>query len=146
MEAKVLNPTPEMLHIRHLYTSTRDNIIVDSYAGTGKTTLAEQLIAATPVDKQVLYLVFTKKNKEEAETRFADKTADGIVTAPVLIKNLNGFGFGVWQETLGRRFGVNQKKTLELFTGLVDSLKRSQKDEAWAQYSEIKSAIGFAKS
>jgi hypothetical protein len=144
MEAKTFNPTPEMLSVLHLYTSTRNNIQVRSYAGTGKTTLAELLLANTR--DNTLYVVFNTRNRDEAEERFAAKEAGGAALPPYLIKTVNGLGHSVWQETLGRKCGVNTKKTYELFNTLLTADYRKHKEEAFAQYSLIRTAVGLAKA
>lgn len=65
-------------------TAKKENIInVNSLAGTGKTTLLEN-VAHNFEDKSILYIVFNKKNQLEAQERFPRNT---------ITKTINGFAF-----------------------------------------------------
>ena len=54
------------------FNQDRD-LIIDAKAGTGKTTTLKKL-ANLVGDKSILYLVFNKKNQEEAKLEFPKNT------------------------------------------------------------------------
>lgn len=66
-----------------------DQIVVRAYAGTGKTHTLRAFAAARP-DKKFLYLVFNRKNAEEARRKFPSNVR--AVTSHSLAWNAGGMG------------------------------------------------------
>lgn len=87
-----LIPTQEQ---QAILEAKEDVIVVDSRAGTGKTTEAILIAKANP-DKRILYLVFNKSQKEQAKEKFPSNAA---------VHTVHSFswacGGGAWGNNLG---------------------------------------------
>jgi len=136
-------PTEQQCYILDLYSGTRDHIMVDSLAGTGKTTMARLIDKRNNGRHPILYLTFAKRNKEEAlepddngEPKFCETTE---------IYTINGAGYGVWRKTASGRCTVDPKKTTNLFRAVISALSRGQQNEAWEDSSLIVKSVGRAK-
>ncbi len=64
-----ITATREQCHAIDLVVNQKKSVIINAYAGTGKTTLLH-MIAEQLADKQVLYITFNRKNADEAAKRF----------------------------------------------------------------------------
>lgn len=136
MDARVITPTEEQLHIVDLITNTKDNILVNAYAGTGKTTTLRLIDLSLPKDLPTLYLAFNKRIVEEA-TGFRQKT---------IIRTLNSQGHRIWAQTCANPLTMPKQKVGDLLREAIKDLEGDDKKEAWEEFSNITSCVGFAKS
>lgn len=64
------------------------NVVIQAGAGTGKTSTLEMLAAALP-DKKILYIVYNRAMKDEAEAKFGSnvtvKTGHGLAYGPIVM-------------------------------------------------------------
>lgn len=67
----MLTPTPEQSAILGTHLDTKDNLIINAYAGCGKTTTIELICKQTPRATSTLVLAFNVRIKEELATRLA---------------------------------------------------------------------------
>lgn len=97
------SPTPEQQAIIDAGPDPR-SIMIQAYAGTGKTATLVMLANAMPL-RPSLALVFNRRNKLEMEERFPDHFK---------VSTLNGLGLGAWNKAIGRRSAVDSDKILKI--------------------------------
>jgi DNA helicase II / ATP-dependent DNA helicase PcrA len=130
-----LSPTAEQQEILELATKTNENIIISALAGCAKTSTLE-MIANAIRNQPILYVVFNRRNAEEAK---------GRLPSHVEVKTLNSLGHRVWSETCGRRLVVRSTKMADLWRAWADSLPKLQKDRAWDERDEVMDLLRQAK-
>src|SRR6266566_5654961 len=108
-ERAKMTPTPQAQAILDFTHSYQHNLMVQSRAGTGKTTLLEQIDAATKGPN--LYLCFNKANAIEAEDR---------VKLSTTVRSFNSLGHRVWAAACGKKLSLNKDKQREIFKLLAD--------------------------
>lgn len=135
-EATGPKPTDEQLNILDL-GRTKDNLLINAYAGTGKTTTLEMLEGVVK-EKPILYLVFNKRNADEAAKRMASTTT---------VRTLNSLGHRIWAAKCAGKITLDSKKTNTIFRSIVDEVKK--KDQAqvlWNSYYEVSQGVALAKA
>jgi DNA helicase II / ATP-dependent DNA helicase PcrA len=140
MDIQAKPPTDEQLAIIDAVRSTKDNLMLEAYAGTGKThtlELAAKAIGAKPV----LYLVFNKKNAEEATSKMPYN---------VEVRTLNSAGHRAWAGTIYRNLALDFKKSGSILSSMISEAppvaKRTMSD-CWQQVVDgvsLAKAIGYA--
>src|SRR5258706_12958984 len=129
-------PTDEQLAILSAATSTTDNLMLNALAGTGKTSTLE-LVERAVSTKPILYLVFNRKNADEATDRMLSTTT---------IRTFNSLGHRIWAQSQSKNLRLNAKKCGDTLRELIkESPKRSQA-ELWASYHEVIAGVGLAKA
>jgi DNA helicase-2/ATP-dependent DNA helicase PcrA len=127
--------TPEQSDILDFSLTRKESLLVNALAGTAKTTTLERVaiaLSGTPI----LYIVFNKRNQEEAAKR---------MPGHVMCKTANALGHGVWSKFIGRRLTVNTRKNYEILKSLVDELGAAEKREAYESFSTILTGVRAAK-
>ena len=75
-------PTPEQQRIFKFIQKRKENILIEAYAGAGKTTTIVEAVKLLPKDASILFLAFNKHIKEELDGRLPDHvrcyTAHGL--------------------------------------------------------------------
>lgn len=134
--------TPEQDAIMNLGKTTKDNIMINSYAGTGKTTTLE-LLESVVKQKPILYLVFNKKNAKEAERRMASTTT---------VRTFNGMGHRIWSKfavrktiKLESKYGLGGK-CKEILNDIISSVPRSDQGPLWDSWYSVLEGVGKAKN
>jgi hypothetical protein len=129
-------PTDEQQHVLNLLCTTEKNILVNSLAGTGKTTMHRMIAGASPV-RPILYLVFNKRNKAEAEKLFPSYCA---------VQTFNGCGHRVWSKACAKPLKLLPKKTQDLLREIIDDLPKASCAEVWDAFWDIVAAVARAKA
>ena len=129
-------PTEEQISILEKVRSTNDNLIVNSYAGTGKTTMFE-LIQEVIGPEPILYLCFNKRNAEEAREKFPSTTD---------VRTLNSQGHRIWAKTCARKLTVNGKKTQENLAEFIKAAPRQTQGPLWDSFWNVIDAVAKAKA
>jgi|SRR5579872_1875831 len=135
MDKPTISPTEEQLHILDLLQSTRDNLLINALAGSGKTSTLELIQNAAP--PPVLCLAFNRRIADEMDKRFLDTTT---------VRTLNGLGHRVWSGACAGRLALDPKKCQDLLRQEIDSLPKSSRGEAYDIFWEVISAVALAKS
>lgn len=131
------NPTDEQIAITERVRSAPGNIMINALAGTGKTSTLE-MIEATCKIRPILYLVFNKKNAEEAEERLQSTTT---------VRTFNSLGHRIWGAVIGRdKLRVAPRKTQEDLVEFIKSSPARAQGPMWECMWEVIAAVGFAKS
>ena len=100
-----MNPTPEQDAILAAASGSSQNLMIRAYAGTGKTSTLE-MIERVAKTRPILYLVFNKKNAEEAKDRMLSTTT---------VRTFNSLGHRVWASACGRKsISLNPRKTQDI--------------------------------
>jgi superfamily I DNA/RNA helicase len=132
-----LAPTDEQASI--LDTARAEgNLQINALAGTGKTATLKMIDGVLGRKSNILYLVFNKRNADEA-------IDSGEFSSTTKIKTLNGCGHGIWQSAQGH-LTLNPKKTMEHFREHVSSWSKPEQSEAWAELSMVRQGIELAKA
>lgn len=130
-----LLPTPEQEHILSLLRSTSDNLLINAFAGSGKTSTLELIQnAATP---PVLCLAFNRRIANEMEKRFRSTTT---------VRTLNSLGHRIWAQTCSGNLTLDPKKCQELLREQIKSLPKGVQGEAYEIFWDIITTVGLAKS
>src|SRR6266568_8092534 len=127
--------TPEQADILDFALTRKENLLVNALAGTAKTTTIER-VGKVLNKEPILYLVFNKRNQDEASKR---------MESHVECKTFNALGHRAWANTVGRRLTIDAKKSYTILKGLIDGLGRAEKSEAYDSFSEILAAARLAK-
>lgn len=136
MDALAKPLTDEGRAIIECVRSTTDNVMVEAYAGCGKTTLLEAAATALGA-KPILYLVFGKKNEVEAKHRMPYN---------VETRTFNSMGHRIWASTIYKNLRVDFKKTGNILREVINGLPRHQQKEASRCWDSVVSGVGLAKS
>jgi superfamily I DNA/RNA helicase len=131
----VIHPTPEQLAICEAGMNSPENLQIIAYAGTGKTSTLEMLETVLP-QKPILYLVFNRKNKEEAEKRMKSTTT---------CKTLNGIGHTVWQNNIPKKVTLEKKKTQDILRGIIDEIPKNLQGTMWGIFWDVVAGVNTAK-
>lgn len=132
----MFTPTDEQLAVVNHAQSTTDNILLSALAGAAKTTTLEMIAKAIP-EIQILYLVFNKRNADEANSRLPRNCT---------AMTLNSLGHRTWQEATGRRLRIETSKTYTILKKLVDGYSRGEKEILYENFAELMRIIDFGKS
>ena len=130
-------PTDEQLAILDLARSSSFNLVLNAFAGCGKTTTLE-MVANVVKQKPILYLVFNKKNAEEAEGRMPPSAT---------VRTFNGMGHRVWQKVVGKPLGKPEtKKSQIILRELINDSPKAMQPEIWEVFWEVIAGVALAKA
>src|SRR5437762_1838012 len=107
------------------------NLMIQALAGTGKTSTLESIERAVPRGP-ILYLVFNKKNADEASKRMLSTTT---------VRTLNGCGHRIW--AMGRNISLDGKKTNTILRAIIDDAPKDYRDTLWGVYHEVISGVSM---
>lgn len=136
MDAPTLRHTDEQIAIFDAGRTTTDNLMVEAYAGCGKTSTLEALESHLP-KRQRLYLVFNKKNADEAKLRMSGLTE---------VRTFNSLGNKIWSDTQYRKMVVNAKKTGDILREIINESPKAAQAEIWASWAIITDGVSRAKA
>lgn len=134
-----MQPTPEQSAILdHCSGTDYPNLMVNALAGTGKSATLK-MIDRVNKTKPALYLVFNKRNAEEAKKsgEFSDTT---------VIKTFNALGHGIWANAITKPINLDKSKMRTLWREMVEDLTRTNANDAWRAYHVVMDGLEKAKS
>lgn len=133
-----MQPTDEQVSIiETVKKSQSQNLMINALAGTGKTSTLEMIEASCKI-RPILYLVFNKKNADEAEKRLQSTTT---------VRTFNSLGHRIWGAVIGRdKLKVAPRKTQEDLVEFIKSSPARAQGPMWECMWEVIAAVGFAKS
>lgn len=131
------SPTTEQTSILDFASSSSDNLLINAYAGTGKTSTLELLEGV--IGGPILYLVFNAKNKEEAEGRMSSTT---------ICRTMNGLGHRVLMQMVSGKIGKpDGKKCATILREMIKSVKnRGVENEMWEVFWNVVDGVARAKA
>ena len=125
--------TPEQIAIFD-FARTPANGMISALAGTGKTTTLEEVQLVTKT-KPILYLVFNKKNADEAKERMLSTT---------VVKTFNGCGQGIWG--IGRSLDLKPNKSRDILRAIINESPKTLHSTIWQVYDQVLAGVAMAKS
>jgi DNA helicase II / ATP-dependent DNA helicase PcrA len=128
--------TDEQLDILNAAESTTDNLMISALAGCGKTSTLEAIESVLPRGP-VLYLVFNRKNADEAAKRMLSTTT---------VRTFNSIGHRIWAQSQSKNLKVDPKKSGAILKSIIDDAPKAHRDAIWSVFSEVTSGVGLAKS
>jgi DNA helicase-2/ATP-dependent DNA helicase PcrA len=133
-----LSPTEEQQAIVEHTRKNAANLMVNALAGTGKSATLK-LIDKVHRTKPALYLVFNKRNAEEA-------IKSGEFSSTTTIKTFNGCGHGIWAKVCTGPLNLQKDKMRQLWKAEVDAMTYADRSEAWLHYSVVMDGLEKAKA
>lgn len=140
-----MKPTDEQLAILDADRADTGNLMINALAGTGKSATLKMLDKAHTKPVSRLYLVFNKRNSDEA--KLAQK--EGEFSDLTKIQTLNSCGLGIWRNSIAHSITMgdrNKPKFRVLWDEGLENLSRNEVKELWEEYSVVKDGIEKAKS
>lgn len=128
--------TDEQIDILNAATLTNDNLMINALAGTGKTSTLEMVERAVKT-KPVLYLVFNKKNADEATSRMLSTTT---------VRTFNSIGHRIWAASQSKNLKLNSKKSGDILREIIGEAPKRTQNELWASYHEVVAGVALAKA
>jgi superfamily I DNA/RNA helicase len=128
-------PTIEQQAILDFAQMSTDNLMIQAYAGCGKTATLELIDAA--ISGPHLLVCFNKAIATEAEKRVHQTTQ---------VKTFNSLGHKIWAGAVNRKLSLDKNKTLEIFRAICDAASKTEAREIWAMYDAVTSGVGLAKA
>jgi superfamily I DNA/RNA helicase len=128
--------TSEQIAILDEVRASTTNLMLNAYAGCGKTSTLEMIDKAAK-QKPALYLVFNKRNADEATERMLSTTT---------VRTFNSLGHRIWGQAIGKNLKLDSQKTYKLFKELADEVKGEAAREVWNSYEGVKQGIELGKA
>jgi len=132
----VYDPTSEQQAILSLVRDTKSNILINAYAGTGKTTTLEMIERATK-QAPILYLCFNRRIAEEAKARMLSTTS---------VKTFNSIGHTIWARSTNKNLSLDAKKSQKLLADLIKASPKHVQEVMWSCYWEVIQGVAMAKA
>lgn len=128
-------PTDEQLAIIEATRTSKDNLLVNALAGTGKTSTIEMLCRAI-TDIPILYIAFNKRVVTEAKER---------MPGHVECLTQNSLGHRVWAQATGRKLVLANDKMRTILRAVISDQPRRAQETLWDDYSDIMTWLQRAK-
>lgn len=112
------------------FAAGQGSLVVEAFAGTGKTTTIKQAFSHVPGQPKMLYAVFNKKNQLEAQAKITDQR--------VQIKTLHGLGYAFVRRAWG---SVRPDDAVE-----DDRIAKVAPNAPGEVLNAIKKSVAFAKN
>lgn len=130
------NPTDEQTAILDAGKKSSANLMLNALAGTGKTSTLE-LLERVVKQKPCLYLVFNKRNADEATERMLGSTT---------VRTFNSLGHRVWGSHIRPSLSLDSRKTYYIIREIADEAKGDAARAIWDVYDQVKTGVDFAKA
>ncbi len=114
--------------------ASKANLMISALAGTGKTSTLELVERAVPRGP-ILYLVFNKKNADEAAKRMLSTTT---------VRTFNSIGHRIW--ATGRNLRLEPKKSNLILRDIIDNAPKDYRDTLWGVYFDVLAGVSLAKA
>src|SRR5258708_2015945 len=128
--------TDEQLAAPTAATEPGDTQRLKALPGPGKPFPLELADGAVK-DKPILYLVFNKKNADEATERMLSTTT---------VRTFNSLGHRIWAQSQSKNLRLNAKKSGDILRELIKESHQRSQAELWASYHEVIAGVGLAKA
>jgi superfamily I DNA/RNA helicase len=132
----MFEPTEEQSAIVDVSKSSNKNLRLIAYAGAAKTTTLDLIAKASPgIPTQ--YLVFNKRNADEAKER---------LPSHVQPMTFNSCGHRAWSAAQGRKLTLNPRKTGDHLKVQIEKLPKARRWDYFDQMGDIIRMIDRAKT
>src|SRR5229473_2516104 len=119
--------------------ASKANLMISALAGTGKTSTLELLERAVPRGP-ILYLVFNKKNADEAAKRMLSTT---------IVRTFNSIGHRIWATGRSITLQDGQGKVPKcrlILREIIDNAPKDYRETLWGVYHEVLAGVNLAKA
>ncbi len=131
-----LSRTDEQSAILKAASTTDSNLIINALAGCGKTSTLEMIEREVDA-RPILYLVFNKKNAEEAKDRMLSTTT---------VRTFNSLGHRIWAAACAKKINLNPRKVPDLLRQIIDQVPRKEQGPFWDSYWPVIHGVALAKA
>jgi len=131
-----MQPTDEQSTILSAATTTSTNLMVQAYAGCGKTSTLEMIEHAVNI-RPILYLAFNRKIADDASERMLSTTT---------VRTFNSLGHRIWAKQCAKPLTLDPRKTQTLLRSLIDEVPKKDQAPLWDSYWSVIHGVGLAKS
>ncbi|MDE2106760.1 MAG: ATP-dependent helicase [Patescibacteria group bacterium] len=131
-----MTPTSEQEKIIEAVQTTKDNLIINAYAGSGKTATLE-MVEKSAHEKPTLFLAFNKKIADEATKRMSSTTT---------VRTFNGLGHRIWASQTGRNLTLLFKKSADILREIINEVPRREQGAMWECYWNVVNGVAAAKA
>lgn len=131
--------TDEQATIVAAAKASSSNLMLKALAGTGKTFTLEATERAVP-RSAILYLVFNKKNADEAKKKMLPSTT---------VQTFNSCGHRIWGQcrSLILQDGAGKvSKCRQIMKDVIAAAPRNTNETLWSTYHEVISGVALAKA
>jgi hypothetical protein len=132
----MFEPTEEQSMIVATSRNTKTNLRLIAYAGAAKTTTLDLIAKANP-SIPTQYLVFNKRNADEAKAR---------LPSHVQPMTFNSCGHRAWQAAQGRKLTLNPRKTGDHLKIQIEKLPKARRWDYFDQMGDLIKMIDRAKT
>lgn len=130
------SPTTEQQAILHAASTSKSNLLLQAYAGCGKTSTLEMIEHAVDT-RPILYMCFNKKIAEAATKRMLSTTT---------VRTFNSMGHRIWAKSIGKNLSLDPRKSQTLLRAIIDSAPKSEREPLWATFWEVVNGVALAKA
>lgn len=127
--------TDEQSAIYAAARSSSTNLMIEAFAGCGKTTTLEGI--GREVRGTTLYLCFNKRNADEAALRMP-YTCE--------VRTLNALGHRAWASKTYQKLVLDKDKTRNILRELIAEAPKSAQSVMWSAYHQIVDGVTRAKT
>lgn len=127
--------TDEQSAIYAAARSSSTNLMIEAFAGCGKTTTLEGI--GREVRGTTLYLCFNRRNADEAALRMP-YTCE--------VRTLNALGHRAWTSKTYQKLTLDKDKTRNILRELIAEAPKSAQSVMWSAYHQIVDGVARAKT
>ncbi len=131
--------TDEQAAIVSVAKASSANLMIQALAGTGKTFTLEATERAVP-RSAILYLVFNKKNADEAKRKMLPST---------VVQTFNGCGHRIWGScrSITLQDGAGKvSKCRQILKDIISAAGKDHSETLWGVYHEVIAGVALAKA
>lgn len=115
---------------------TEANLMISALAGTGKTTTLEQVQLKAKA-KPILYLVFNRKNADEAADQMLSTTT---------VRTFNGMGHRIWGSNGRNLEKPDPQKPGKILREIINESPKTAQSALWESWDQVVAGVNLAKS
>lgn len=134
MDVSAIHHTDEQVAILNAACASSANLMIEAYAGCGKTSTLEAV--GRQIKGTALYLVFNKKNADEARE-----------TMPYTceVRTLNALGHRAWASKTYQNLKLDKDKSRNILREIINEAPRPAQSVMWDSYHAILDGVTRAK-
>lgn len=134
MDAHAYTHTDEQVAILSAARGSSDNLMIEAYAGCGKTSTLEAV--GREIKGSTLYLVYNKKNADEARE---------VMPYTCEVRTLNALGHRAWAGKTYQNLKLDKDKTRTILREIIAEAPRPAQSAIWDSYHAIVDGVNRAK-
>lgn len=135
MDARAHPPTDEQIAIYDAARASADNLMVEAYAGCGKTTTLEAI--GRQLKGSSLYLVFSKANADEARK---------VMPYTCEVRTVNALGYRAWGTKIYQNLKLYKDKTKSILREIINESPKAAQSAMWDSWFVVVDGVTKAKT